>query len=94
MVADLIFWAKGKGYKLTGGELHRPAITAVYYASKGIGAKDSKHIDRLAVDLNLFIDGEYKTQTEDYQPLGEYWEWLGGNWGGRFKRKDGNHFEL
>ncbi|EJY8354924.1 M15 family metallopeptidase, partial [Cronobacter sakazakii] len=43
----------------------------------------------------LFINGKYATRTEDYLPLGEYWESLGGSWGGRFKTNpDGNHFSL
>ncbi|MFQ9337054.1 MAG: M15 family metallopeptidase [Varibaculum sp.] len=47
------------------------------------------------MDFNLFVNGQYKTRTEDYLPLGEYWESLGGAWGGRFKsRPDGNHFSL
>ncbi|HAO1973206.1 TPA: M15 family peptidase, partial [Escherichia coli] len=25
---------------------------------------------------------------------GEYWESIGGTWGGRFSRADGNHFSL
>jgi hypothetical protein len=24
--------------------------------------------------------------------LGEYWELIGGTWGGRFKNPDGNHY--
>ena len=94
MVAQLIQWADQQGYELTGGELYRPPQTARYYKSIGIGILNSKHCQRLAIDLNLFIDGEYQRSTEVYKPLGEYWESLGGRWGGRFKRKDGNHFEL
>ena len=43
----------------------------------------SKHADRLAIDLNLFIDGKMAT-PDQYRPLGEKWEQLGGRWGGRF----------
>ena len=55
------------------------------------GSKSSKHRRRLAIDLNLFKDGKYLTSTEDHRPLGEYWESIGGIWGGRFD--DGNHYE-
>lgn len=60
---------------------------------------DTEHMTNkrhwLAVDFNLFVNGQYKTDTADYLPLGEYWESLGGTWGGRFKsRPDGNHFSL
>jgi len=54
--------------------------------------KGSLHYERLAIDLNLFVLGEYKSDTESYRPLGEYWESIGGAWGGRFN--DGNHFSL
>ncbi|RAP72898.1 D-alanyl-D-alanine carboxypeptidase family protein [Candidatus Erwinia dacicola] len=47
------------------------------------------------MDFNLFINGQYQTDSAAYLPLGEYWESLGGTWGGRFKsRPDGNHFSL
>lgn len=65
--------------------------------------KHSKHQDRLAIDLNLFIKGRYITDPERYRPLGEFWECLGGRWGGRFGLQkndydtkigfDANHFE-
>lgn len=55
------------------------------------GSKSSKHHRRLAIDLNLFRRGVYLTKTEHHAQLGEYWESLGGIWGGRFD--DGNHYE-
>jgi len=55
-------------------------------------SKKSFHPDRLAIDLNLFKDGKYLTETEDHRPLGEYWKSIGGTWGGDFKRKDCNHY--
>ncbi|KHT36618.1 M15 family metallopeptidase [Pectobacterium carotovorum] len=95
MVAELIAWAATQGYELTFGEAHRTPEQAKLNAQSGKGIANSLHTQRLAVDLNLFINDEYKTRTEDYLPLGEYWESLGGSWGGRFKsRPDGNHFSL
>ena len=52
----------------------------------------SFHYKRLAVDINLFKDGQYLTSTEDHRIFGEYWKALGGTWGGDFKNKDGNHY--
>ena len=81
MVAILIHWAEEHGYRLTFGEAY--------------GTTNSLHTQRLAVDFNLYVNGQYKTDTADYLPLGEYWESLGGTWGGRFKsRPAGNHFSL
>ena len=34
------------------------------------------------------------TNSAAYRPLGEYWESIGGSWGGRFSKPDGNHFSL
>ena len=63
----------------------------------------SKHSERRAMDLNLFVNGRL-AQPEQYRPLGEKWEALGGKWGGRFGVEKGEyatrvgwdpgHFEL
>lgn len=61
----------------------------------------SLHKESLAVDLPLvWADGSYGT-WDDYLPLGEYWESLGGSWGGRLDlngdgvaKDDSNHFSL
>jgi hypothetical protein len=55
------------------------------------GSENSKHKIRLAIDLNLFLDGNYLDDTSHHQQLGEWWESVGGIWGGRFN--DGNHYE-
>lgn len=95
MVGKLIAWAESRGYGLTFGEAYRSPEQAKANAQKGSGIANSLHCSRLAVDFNLFINGVYQERTEAYLPLGEYWESLGGAWGGRFKtRPDGNHFSL
>ena len=76
----LIAFAYDQGYELTFGDA---------YAKTG-HIDGSFHYKRLAIDLNLFKDGVYLTTTEDHRPLGEFWESLGGTWGGRFN--DGNHY--
>lgn len=56
---------------------------------------NSRHGQRLAVDFNLFVDGEYVTDKEPYKPLADYWKTLhddnvaGYDWGW-----DANHFEM
>ena len=84
------------GYSFTFGEAYRTPEQAVIYAKAGKGIIDSLHCQRLAIDINLFIDGVYQTTTEAYKPLGTYWKSLDPNckWGGDFiTRKDGNHFQ-
>lgn len=85
MVAKLIMFAQDNGYKVTFGDAFRDH--RVKY-----GHPKSLHRSRLAVDLNLFKDGRYLQTDDDHLPLGEYWESLGGSWGGRFD--DGNHYSL
>lgn len=94
--ARLIQKAADLGYGVTLGEAWRTPEQAALNAQKDSGIVHSLHIERLALDINLFRDGEYLTQTEDFRPLGEWWESLGPNhkWGGRFKRADGNHFSI
>ncbi|HHY8164994.1 TPA: M15 family metallopeptidase [Escherichia coli] len=94
MIADLIHWAQEHGYRLTFGEAYRTPEQAALNAKSGKGIRNSIHTLRLAVDFNLFINGKYQADTDAYRPLGEYWESIGGTWGGRFSRADGNHFSL
>jgi hypothetical protein len=84
MVGLLINYATLQGYELTFGDA---------FASSG-HTKESFHYKRLAIDLNLFKDGEYLTETQDHKSLGLFWESIGGTWGGRFKNPDGNHYSL
>ena len=84
MVALLILFAYEKGYELSFGDA---------FAQDG-HIDGSFHYSRLAIDLNLFRDGKYLTNTEDHKPLGDFWESLDPqcSWGGRWK--DGNHYSL
>lgn len=93
MIAELIRHAYLQGYELTFGDAYRdPRLHGVVGEKKSYSSASSLHKERLAVDFNLFKDGQYLTRTEDYAELGEFWESIGGSWGGRFN--DGNHFSL
>ena len=83
MVADLLEYIYDSGYEVTFAEAYR---------RKGVGNSWSLHRKRLAIDLNLFKDGRYLTSTKAHRRFGEFWERLGGSWGGRFG--DGNHYSL
>ena len=85
MTALLIAYAELLGYQLTYGDAFR-------FPDHPYGQPDSLHKSRLAVDFNLFIDGRYITSVEGHRKLGEFWELIGGAWGGRFE--DGNHYSL
>lgn len=94
MIGRLIEWADQNGYGLTFGEAYRTPEQAQLNAKSGKGIANSLHTQRLAVDFNLFVNGKYQTDSAAYKPLGEFWESLGGAWGGRFSKPDGNHFSL
>jgi len=84
MTGLLIAYATQLGYELTFADA---------YAKTG-HKRGSFHYKRLAIDLNLFKDGKYQRSTSAHLPLGEFWESIGGTWGGRFKRPDGNHYSF
>lgn len=96
-VAKLVEYAYTQGYELTAGELYRSPEQAALNAQHGSGIANSLHTLRLAIDMQLFKDGVYLTDSEQYRLLGEYWKTLDPLccWGGDFKtRPDGNHFSL
>ena len=83
MDAALILKAYALGYELTTGD-------AWAQEADGHHKDGSFHYKRLARDYNLFKDGKYLTETEDHAELGEFWQSMGGTWGGNFD--DGNHY--
>jgi hypothetical protein len=85
MTARLILHAGHLGYELTTGDAFRQENCPY-------GQKHSLHKIRLAQDYNVFKDGVFLNGHGQYDDLGEYWESIGGSWGGRFD--DDNHFSL
>ena len=93
MVPGLIAKAQALGFQVTLGDAYRdPRVHGELGVKRGYGHASSAHKVRLAIDLNLFRDGKFLQSTEDHRPLGEWWESIGGTWGGRFR--DGNHYSL
>lgn len=96
-VALLIQEINKRGYSCTLGEVYRTEEQAKINQKKGIGILDSLHRDRLAIDLNLFSPtGVYLTDSRYYEPFGLWWESIHpqNQWGGKWKIKDGNHFQM
>jgi len=94
MVSELIQFADSMGYELTFGDTFRdPRVFGELGSRRGYGAPNSLHKQRLAIDLNLFIDGVYQHEAESHRELGEFWEGIGGSWGMRYGG-DSNHYEL
>ena len=102
LLVQLLSYIHEQGYDVRMGEVWRSKAAAEEYARLGIGIINSAHRNKLAVDINLFLDGKYLTSTEDHRIFGEYWEGLHPlcRWGGRWKvgkkkgGRDGNHYSL
>ena len=94
LYAELIQEIYRRGYEVTLDWVFRPPDVAQYYASIGVGIRNSLHIYKLAGDLNLFKEGVWLRTTEDHRQFGEWWERKHPlcRWGGRFG--DGNHYSL
>jgi hypothetical protein len=58
------------------------------------GAERSLHLLGLAFDVQ--VEGVPRDELHPYfwRWLGEWWESLGGRWGGRFSTYDPNHFDV
>jgi hypothetical protein len=94
-VCKLIAYSTSLGYQVTGGELERTAEQAALYVKQGKGILNSPHCQRLAIDLNFYVDGMLKADRKSLELVGKFWESLGGTWGGRFtKYDDSRHFEM
>jgi hypothetical protein len=93
MVAQFVSWVYTlPGHSVTLGEVFRSPETQQIYINEGKSkTKNSKHLLRLAIDINLFFNGKYITNKESYRILGEKWEEMGGRWGGRFGVKKGDY---
>lgn len=76
----LVLYAYALGYEVTYGD----------FEAKTGHRKGSFHYKKLAADINLFKDRKYLKDTKSHEPLGLFWELLGGSWGGRWN--DGNHY--
>ena len=80
-LGELICYASSKGYELTLGEGYvqhlRPAKDGVFYKD-AVHMEDSLHYSRLAIDLNLFVNGRYVTDGNHFcwVDLGAFWEGL------------------
>ena len=94
--AKLILWVFDQGWTVTAGELLRTPEMQEIYLKKGLTkVAHSKHQDKMAGDLNLFIDGVYQSGREAYKPLAIYWKTLNpGNNAGYDWGWDANHFEF
>ena len=98
-LADLIRYAYQRGYELTLGEAYVQSPRKTRdgaFVQDGVHMPSSLHYNRLAIDLNLFVRGEFITNGDNFAwlDLGNFWEQLDPacTWGGRWS--DSNHFSV
>jgi hypothetical protein len=93
-VAKLINFISFNKLVCTGGELWRTAEQQAINVKKRVSqTMDSKHLERLAIDLNFIADGKIILCPSQ---IGAYWESLNtkNEWGGSWKTfKDSGHFQ-
>ena len=95
LLPRLLDKAHSLGFEVTLGDAFRDPRAFGEVGEKGpYGNKFSCHKSRLAIDLNLFRNGQYLSDTESHRELGEWWERQHDDncWGGRFN--DGNHYSM
>jgi hypothetical protein len=96
-ITRLIQFATKAGFMVTGGELYRtPEQQQIYIKTGRSKTMNSNHLNRCAIDLNFFINGNLTYDRNILRPIGQYWESLNpkNSWGGNWKSfKDVPHFE-
>jgi hypothetical protein len=82
MVGKLIVYAYGQGFEITFGDI---------YPARFKHKANGQHPKGLAIDLNLFKQGEWLSDGTGHDILHDYWDSLGGS-----KRimKDLNHYSV
>lgn len=91
MIAQLIVHASDLGYGLTFGDAYRDP--RAFKGTKPYGKLLSNHKKRLAVDFNIFKDGEFLQGDEAHEAhskLHDFWDSIGGN---RRIPNDLNHYD-
>ena len=94
-VSKLIGYIYEQGYEVTLGDAYRdPRVHGNMGTKLAYGHSKSAHKIRLAIDLNLFKDGEFLEGSNAQEIFGDWWEKQHplARWGGRFN--DGNHYSF
>lgn len=98
-LAKLLYKADSLGYGVRLRELQRTKEQAEIYAAQGKGILNSNHINCLAIDLYITVDGELQWDGTPYERLANFWQGLSDRelehcWGGDFKRRDVYHYSI
>lgn len=73
-IHKLIEWAYKNGFELTFGEAYRTQEQQQMYFNTGRSKTlYSRHLQRLAIDFNIFRNGLLINSAVDIKPLGDFW---------------------
>jgi len=95
-VASLIQFIESEGDMASGGELLRTTYQQIEYIRTGRSkTMNSLHLNKLAIDLAIFHDGEWIQDVPGLQKYGAFWQGLhpDNEWGGFWVWKDTPHFQ-
>lgn len=101
MISRLLFYAEAIGIPVKVIEWYRSRERQRKLYKAGLSRTLwGKHPKGLAVDLGIIRNRCYIGTWKQYEPLGRFWEAMGGTWGGRWdmspkpgKQRDAGHFE-
>lgn len=97
-IAQLILWIYEQGMEVTLGEGYVGDTDAADGDYDGPHMKNGQHYKRLAMDLNLFINGQWVTDGghPQWARIGARWKQFDSlaRWGGDFAKRDSNHFSF
>ena len=94
-VGKLLEFIHARGDECEIEEVKRSSAEANANAGTGAGIANSLHLLGLAVDISMFVNGEFTSEIEAYRPAADYWKSLRdtNRWGGDFiTRRDVDHF--
>ena len=101
MVHDLWSYVKqidtGKFYLKVTSWTRTPIEQKLLLENGATKTLNSNHLSGLAIDLQWMDSGQPVNDSPLYLKMGEYWESIGGRWGGRWQMPNGDwdvyHFE-
>lgn len=95
LVPRLIDKAFALGYEVTLGDAYRdPRVHGRMGERKSYSHPKSAHKIRLAIDLNLFRNGEYMDGEDGHVELGTWWEKQSPDARAGFRFGDPNHYSF
>jgi hypothetical protein len=85
----LLAFIISQGFVVTYGEVFRTIEQQQIYFNTGRSkTMNSRHLERMAIDLNFFLNGKVVNNPETLAPIGRYWMSLNpkNRWGGDWNK--------